>query len=83
MQELLLKDLRDPSQARRYSRRPSFNRPLTSNGSCAGKNGNVDNSVGGNLRKEGMCLNVNDMGERPRVVVEELSTAWEKEEASC
>ena len=79
MQELLLKDLPDPSQARRYTRRPSLNGPPTSNGSCARKNGNVANVVGTNISKDGCCSN---MKERPRVVVEGLSAAWEKEEAS-
>ena len=82
MQELLLKDLPDPSQARRYSRRPSMNEAPTSNGSCSGKAGNVVESVGADLSQEGWYPNIDDARERPRVVVEGLSAAWENEEAS-
>ena len=82
MQELLLKDLPDPSQARRYSRRPSMNEAPTSNGSCSGKAGNVVESVGADLSQEGWCPNIDDARDRPRVVVEGLSAAWENGEAS-
>ena len=82
MQELLLKDLPDLSQARRYSRRPSLNGAPSSNGSCAGKAGNV--AVSGNTSNDilHMCPRVNGVRERPRVMVKGLSAAWEKEEAS-
>ena len=84
MQELLLKDLPDLSQARRYSRRPSLSGAPSSNGSCAGKAGNVTESVSANTSSVVlyMCPRVNGVRERPRVVVKGLSAAWEKEEAS-
>ena len=79
-----MKDLQDPTQARRYSRRPSLNGAPPSNGSCAGKAGNVAESVSANTSSDvlHMCPRVNGVRERPRVVVKGLSAAWEKEEAS-
>ena len=82
MQELLLKDLPDPSQARRYSRGPSINEAPTSNGSYSGKAvNNVVTSVGAGS-SVGPSPDKVGPRERPRVLVKGLSAAWEKGEAS-
>ena len=70
MQELLLKDLPDHSQDRRYSRRPSLNEATTTNGSCSGKGVNMVWS------KVGCCPSKDGPGASPKVVVEGLSAAW-------
>ena len=82
IQELLLKDLPDPSRARRYSRRPSLNKASFPNGYGLGKCENVIHLVDGSCSQMGGYPSKNDSRERPKVVVEGLSAAWEKGEVS-
>ena len=77
VQELLLKDLPDPSQARRYSRRPSLNRPIH-NVNYAMEVVNEIQTVSANWSGVGGCGDENG----PRVVVEGLTASWEMGEAS-
>ena len=69
MQELLLKDLPDSSQAMHYNRRSSPNGPPVPKVNCSG------NGVRG-------CLDKHKPRDRPRVVVKGLTAAWEKGEVS-
>ena len=74
MQELLLKDLPDLSQARRYSRRASLYGASSSN--AARKAGNVVWRGSMGQSTESCCLDNDRLRDSPRVVVEGLSATW-------